>query len=95
MMGRIKTGLKRLHSTDYASEQDGLASVWLSDAPPAAVEAVLNAAEGDEFNGRSQWVWMRFPNGDLFLATAPQGAFTRGRAATDTLRSMSPMREGI
>ena len=47
--------------------------VIVSDASEESVRTVLAAEpENDWGNARSQWVWMRFPNGDLVLATFPQ-----------------------
>lgn len=53
-------------------DTDQQAHVYLEDAMPTAVAEVL-AADPDDEDGRSQWLWMRFPNGDLVLATFPQG----------------------
>lgn len=41
-------------------------------ASPESVEAVLSADENDD-DGRSQFFWLRLSNGDLVLATFPQG----------------------
>ena len=46
---------------------------WCWDANEDFVNAVLNA-EVDTGEGRSQWYWIRLPNGDLLLGTFPQGA---------------------
>lgn len=56
-------------SNDYA---DGY---WQEPAPDEAVAYVLSTEiEGEGFNdGRSKWVWIRLPDGDLVLATYPQG----------------------
>jgi hypothetical protein len=37
-----------------------------------AVEIVLSASE-EGADGRSNWVWVRLPNGDLILGVFPQG----------------------
>jgi hypothetical protein len=66
-MSRVRTGPRNL---GYGTDQQ--AQVHLQDAAPEAVTEVLAADPNDE-DGRSQWVWMRFPNGDLVLATFPQG----------------------
>lgn len=70
-MSRIPTG-----SADLSYYQHGEptveAHVALTDASNEAAQAVLEA-DLDSIDGRSQWVWIRFPNGDLFLAVAPQG----------------------
>lgn len=41
-------------------------------ASPDIVEKVL-AADQTSDDGRSQWVWLRLPNGDLILGVYPQG----------------------
>lgn len=41
-------------------------------ASPESVELVMQAPE-DGFDGRSNWVWLRLSNGDLFLGVFPQG----------------------
>lgn len=48
------------------------AFVAVGNASQASVNAIINADENSE-DGRSQWLWVRFPNGDLMLATFPQG----------------------
>lgn len=40
-------------------------------ASQASVNYVLAQSETDE-NGRSNWVWVRLPNGDLILGVYPQ-----------------------
>lgn len=71
-MARVNTGY-----IDMGYHQEGDpdidAPVWLGDAKPDDVLTVLTADDVDE-HGRSQWLWVRFPNGDLMLATFPQGA---------------------
>lgn len=37
-----------------------------------AVNEVLSQSPDDP-DGRSQWVWVRLPNGDLILGVLPQG----------------------
>lgn len=41
-------------------------------ADPASVSTVFNANEHDD-EGRSQWLWIWCPNGDLILGCYPQG----------------------
>lgn len=41
-------------------------------ASDAAVETVLNA-DVNSSDGRSEWLWIRLPNGDLVLGVYPQG----------------------
>ena len=45
---------------------------WVHPASEEATERVIFANEHSE-NGRSQWVWVRLPNGDLILGVYPQG----------------------
>ena len=46
--------------------------VQFKNASPQAVKHVLAADESDP-EGRSQWLWCRLPNGDVFLGVFPQG----------------------
>lgn len=48
---------------------------WVQDAPSEAVDYILSQpTETDQqHDGRSRWVWIRLPNGDLALACYPQG----------------------
>lgn len=41
-------------------------------ASAGAVEKVLSA-DVNSMDGRSNWVWVRLPNGDLILGIYPQG----------------------
>lgn len=41
-------------------------------ASEQAVELVMNSNE-NSLDGRSNWVWVRLPNGDLILGVFPQG----------------------
>lgn len=41
-------------------------------ASQASVDLVL-AADTESGDGRSPWVWLRLPNGDLILGIFPQG----------------------
>lgn len=45
---------------------------YIHDASKDAVQTVLNAPV-ETGDGRSDWVWVRLPNGDLILGTFPQG----------------------
>jgi len=60
---------------DIAYENDGetYTDVQRTTASPASV-AYVTGLDPDLSDGetRSQWVWIRFPNGDLVLATYPQ-----------------------
>ncbi len=41
---------------------------------PASWDSVMTVLKGDDDgDGRSEWLWVRFPNGDLMLACYPQG----------------------
>lgn len=48
---------------------------WQEPAPKAAVDYILQQKEETESfsDGRSQWIWIRLPDGDLVLAVYPQG----------------------
>ena len=50
---------------------------WEEPAPLEAVEYMLkqkiNLHQENDFDGRSHWVWIRLPDGDLVLAFYPQG----------------------
>lgn len=46
---------------------------YVGPASPSAVMSVLKQDENDP-DGRSPWCWIRLQNGDLVLATFPQGA---------------------
>jgi hypothetical protein len=65
-MTAVKTGV-----SDFA-DADGVTTMHTKDAAGWAIEAVL-AADPSSEDGRSQWVWIRLPNGDLVLALYPQG----------------------
>lgn len=60
------------HPDDPGLEGKGIAHVWVNKAHIEDVLLVLGADSGD-FDGRSPWTWVRFPNGDLMLATFPRG----------------------
>ena len=45
---------------------------WLHPASAKAVKKVLKAPKNTG-NGRSNWMWVRLPNGDLILGVFPQG----------------------
>lgn len=47
-------------------DPDWGAGYYVETAPQEAVDFVLA-------HSRSQWVWIRLPDGDLVLATFPQG----------------------
>lgn len=58
------------------------------EAGGAAVERVLKALPGD---GRSNWYWLRLPNGDLVLCTFPQGDTYE---SVEQVANAAPYREG-
>ena len=45
---------------------------WLEKAKPEVAQIVIDAAPNTG-DGRSDWHWFRLANGDLMLATFPQG----------------------
>lgn len=68
-MGRVRTGYKDL------SHQDDLdaCNVYITDVvDQASIDKLINSDPNEE-ETRSQWLWVHFPNGDLMLATFPQG----------------------
>lgn len=72
-MARIQTGPRDLsYDGNHESDPD-VSHVLLGSASHGSVALVL-AADRDSDDGRSQWVWLTFPNGDLALATFPQGS---------------------
>lgn len=48
---------------------------WQEPAPNEAVLHVLSqpVETEDNHDGRSKWLWLRLPDGDLVLACYPQG----------------------
>lgn len=55
--------------------EDGQTHWQEEPAPREAVEYILAQPIGGDgkYDGRSHWVWIRLPDGDLVLATYPQG----------------------
>lgn len=53
-------------------EENGHVIAHVHPASDDAVKTVLSAPQKG-YDGRSNWVWIRFPNGDLCLAVYPQG----------------------
>lgn len=51
---------------------DGGTSALVHPASPESVELVLNS-DDESGDGRSPWIWLRLPNGDLILGVFPQG----------------------
>jgi len=45
---------------------------WYKPASQEAVDLVL-AADVEDEDGRSEWLWIRLANGDLILGVMPQG----------------------
>jgi hypothetical protein len=62
-------------SYNLIEDSDGATHVNIKPASPESVETVLAADEDDEDDedGRSEWLWVRLPNGDLILGVYPQG----------------------
>ncbi len=67
---RISIGRRDMSDT---SGDGPSAVVWMGDASQEAVNGIVATDPDGIDDCRSQWVWIRFPNGDLFLACAPQG----------------------
>lgn len=53
-------------------EPDEGRQILIHPASDASVKEVLKQSPDDP-DGRSNWVWVRFPNGDLVLGIFPQG----------------------
>lgn len=58
-------------SEHWQERDEEWGSVHVKPASEAAVGIVLSADPGSE-EGRSQWIWVRLPNGDLVLGVFPQ-----------------------
>lgn len=56
----------------YDDEDETRALAFIHPASPAAVRKVLRAKEGF-IDGRSEYCWLRLPNGDLMLGVFPRG----------------------
>lgn len=56
----------------HITDCEGETKVHIHPASDESVHAVLNA-DPDDPDGRSQWLWVRLPNGDLVLGIFPQG----------------------
>lgn len=65
----MKIGAKTYDISEAVHEGYGIS---LMPALPESVQTVLAASEDDE-DGRSEWLWVRLPNGDLILGVYPQG----------------------
>ena len=65
----------RLGRTEIASQGEAwpVTVAYIHPADDAAVSLVL-AADIESEDGRSEWVWITFENGDLALGVFPQGA---------------------
>lgn len=61
----------KAHETNINVAENGQI-VTVHPANPAVVERVLSADESSP-DGRSQFLWLRLPNGDLLLGVYPQG----------------------
>ena len=69
-MARI--GAKSYDLAEDEQWRDGASFITIKPASPESVRTVLAADEDDE-DGRSEWLWVRLPNGDLILGVYPQG----------------------
>jgi hypothetical protein len=69
---------------EQLDNDEGYYGYQVQDAPKEAVDIVINATL-ETNDGRSQWVWIRLPDGDLVLAVYPQGDTY---FATEHLRSI-------
>lgn len=56
----------------YSEEREGEVIAWVHPAHSSFVKKVLDADQHSP-DGRSNWVWVRLPNGDLILGVYPQG----------------------
>lgn len=69
----IAEGHRQIMGMDY--EKDREADFYIAYASPASEEAVRDLLSMPPIgnDNRSPWVWLRLQNGDLVLATFPQG----------------------
>jgi hypothetical protein len=70
----MRLGRTEIASTNPAEQGDEwpVTLAYIHPAGDAAVSLVL-AADIESEDGRSEWVWIRFENGDLALGVFPQG----------------------
>lgn len=57
---------------DYGTSYNGLTLAFVHPASKQSIKKVLNAEQGDD-DGRSEYCWLRLPNGDLMLGVFPRG----------------------
>ena len=57
---------------DLPRSERGDEQAWIHPADPKSVLKVLEAPV-ETGDGRSDWCWLRLPNGDLMLGVFPQG----------------------
>jgi hypothetical protein len=62
----------KVGETTITLDENDVREVWLKPASEESVNTVLNADENSD-DGRSEWLWIRLPNGDLILGVVPQG----------------------
>lgn len=69
-----KDKIKVIEVDDSALNEQGQVAflATICDASPTEVSFVL-AQSPTEDDGRSDWCWIRLPNGDLILGVFPQG----------------------
>ncbi len=68
----MRLGEKSWDLAESIAENDGCAFVHIRPASAEAVATVLSEDELSE-DGRSEWLWVRLPDGDLILGVYPQG----------------------
>ena len=69
-----KDKIEVIEVDDSALNEQGQVAFLATSYPasPQEVEYVLSQATTDD-DGRSDWRWIRLPNGDLILGVFPQG----------------------
>lgn len=53
-------------------EEDGIILASIHPASDTIVKMVMKQST-NTLDGRSEWIWLRLPNGDLVLGVFPQG----------------------
>lgn len=64
---------KFIYARDEKGNETDQHVASIHDASQESVYLVLAADPHDEWDGRSQWMWVRLQNGDLILGVFPQG----------------------
>jgi hypothetical protein len=68
----MKLGAKSYDLAEDQEYRDGASFITIKPASPESVAEVL-AADEDDDDGRSEWLWVILPNGDTILGLYPQG----------------------